>query len=147
LILIVMLQAVRVFTVTPIGWPRTGFGIGHPPRLGTKHAQERRGVGCARANFGVVRLPEHAATFGPETVQGLQYILKIHVEGLLQRWGAVAASTCNGLSINSLHDTNALRVMSKRPMKFSTGLRNLQNGINFRQGDFLPRLKNIHARV
>ena len=66
LVLVVQLQAVGVLAVAPVVGADGRLDVGHVPRLGPEHAQEGGRVHRARADLGVVGLPDQAAVLGPE---------------------------------------------------------------------------------
>ena len=66
MILEVFVEAIGIFAVAAIGRAARRLHVGHAIRRGTEDAKESFGMHCAGANFGVVRLLEHAAFFSPE---------------------------------------------------------------------------------
>ena len=63
--LVVMLQTVRVLSITAIGRSTRGFDISHVPRLGTERTQEGRGMKSTGALLRIVGLLDDAAVIGP----------------------------------------------------------------------------------
>jgi len=68
--LVVQLEAVGVVAITPVVGADGGFDVGDVPGFGPEHAQGGGGVHGARADLGIVGLPEEAAFFGPEVLEG-----------------------------------------------------------------------------
>ena len=71
----VRLQPVGVLAVPAVVRAHGRLDVGHPPRLGTEHPHHRGRVHGSGAHFGVVGLDDHAATVGPELLQGEQGFL------------------------------------------------------------------------
>jgi hypothetical protein len=80
LVLEVVLEAVRVLAVAPVGRPDHGLDVGRAPlRVGrVEDAQERGRIGRARAELGVVRLHDHGAALAPVRVQRADHVLEVH---------------------------------------------------------------------
>ena len=69
LILIIMLEAVRVLTISAIGGTTAGFDIGSLPRLGAERLQKGVGRKGPGPDFKVVRLDHETACAGPVAVE------------------------------------------------------------------------------
>ena len=65
LILVIMLQTVRIFTVSAVSWPPRGLDIGCFPRLRPKSPEQGCRVKGAGAHFHIVRLLNHTVLFRP----------------------------------------------------------------------------------
>ena len=78
LILIIMLEAIRIFAVSAVGRAAARLDISHLPRLRPQNAQESGRVHSARADFNVVWLLDHATAVAPEFLQAHDEFLKIH---------------------------------------------------------------------
>ncbi len=72
----VVLQAVRIFTVTAVRGPATGLHVSGIPRLRTDCTDESRRVESARAHLHIQRLHDDAALLGPVILQGLDQALE-----------------------------------------------------------------------
>src|SRR5688572_3271295 len=78
LILVMLEQAVRVLSkASIIGAPRR-LHVGHAPRLGAEDAEQRLGMGCARADLEVERLLQQTPVRGPVRRQLEDEVLKRH---------------------------------------------------------------------
>ncbi len=78
LVLVVLEQAVGVLAeAAVVGTPRR-LHVGHAPRLGPEHAEERLGVRGAGADLEVERLLQQAPVRGPERRQLENEVLKGH---------------------------------------------------------------------
>ena len=76
LVLVVMLQTIRIFAITTIGWPAGRFDVGGVPRFRADGAQKGGGVERTGAFFKVVGLSQGAATRRPILVQTKDNVLK-----------------------------------------------------------------------
>ena len=77
--LVVVLEAVGVFTVAAVGGASGRLDVGHLPGLRPEDAQEGGGVEGACAHFDVVGLLDHAALVRPEFLQRHNQFLKGHM--------------------------------------------------------------------
>ena len=68
--LVVLLQTVGILAVAGVIWPDGRFDVGYAPRFRPEDTQEGGRVHRARPDLGVVGLPDQAAPFGPEMLQG-----------------------------------------------------------------------------
>ena len=64
-----LLEAIRILTITAIVWTDRGFDVGDVPRLGAEDSQEGGGVHCPCADLGVVGLSDQAAVRCPEFLE------------------------------------------------------------------------------
>jgi hypothetical protein len=78
LILIIMLQAIRVFAIATIGRTSAWLRIAGSPRLRPQRPQEGRRMEGAGAHFNVIGLMDDAAFVGPKTMKGENELLKGH---------------------------------------------------------------------
>jgi hypothetical protein len=76
--LVVVLEAVGVLAVSPVGRPPRRLDVSGLPRLGPKRLEESRPVKRPRALLEVVRLDNEAAPLGPEVLEGKDDLLEIH---------------------------------------------------------------------
>ena len=76
LVLRVHLDAVGVFAVAAIVGAHARLDVADVPRFGSQHAQEGGGVHCARADFGVVGLPQQTPGFRPVVLQAQNHVLE-----------------------------------------------------------------------
>ena len=67
--LVIVLKAVGILAVAPVGGPPRWLNVGRLPRPRTKRAQRRRRVEGAGAHFHVIGLKDRAPLFGPEALQ------------------------------------------------------------------------------
>jgi hypothetical protein len=85
LILVIMLQTVRVFTIASVLGAARGLHIGGFPRLWAESAQGRRGMEGASAHLHVIGLENDTALVRPEILQGedeaLERARRMHVCG------------------------------------------------------------------
>ncbi len=85
LVLIVVLQAVGVLAVAPVGGPAAGLHIGHVPGLRPQDPQQGGGVEGAGPHLDIVRLLDDTAPLRPEALQGHQQFLKSHPASPLKK--------------------------------------------------------------
>ena len=85
LVLVVMLQTVRVFTVATILRAARGLHVGGIPRFRADGAKECGGVKGAGADFDIVGLEQCAPLFVPEILETQNDFLKSWHEGLRVR--------------------------------------------------------------
>ncbi len=76
--LVVMLQPVGIFAVAAILGAARGLYIGHIPRLGPEAPEKGCLVKCARPDFHVIGLLQHAVFIGPVGLKGQYHFLKRH---------------------------------------------------------------------
>ena len=69
------LHAVRIFRIATIVGTEGWLDIGHLPRFWPQHAQNRRWIHRAGADFFAVGLPDQTAVGGPIFVQPPDYFL------------------------------------------------------------------------
>src|SRR6185312_2783685 len=65
-----MLKTVRIFAVAAILWAPGWLHISRIPRSWTERTQRRGGMKCARTDFHVVGLQDHASPICPVLLQG-----------------------------------------------------------------------------
>ncbi|MNS81885.1 hypothetical protein D3C72_1156110 [compost metagenome] len=74
--LVVVLQAVGVFAIPPVGRATARLHIGGVPGFWTHGAQECSGVESAGAYFHIVGLKHHTTLLGPVVLQGEDQVLE-----------------------------------------------------------------------
>src|SRR5260370_4291563 len=73
----VLVEAIRIFSVTTVGGPTTGLNISDAISMRAEHAQKSLRVHGARADFHVVRLLKYATLLHPKLRELQNQILKI----------------------------------------------------------------------
>jgi hypothetical protein len=76
LILVIVLQTVWVFAVSPVFWAARGLNVGRAPGLGPNGTQEGRGVRGAGTDFHIVGLQQGAALLVPIVLERQDNLLK-----------------------------------------------------------------------
>ena len=76
--LVVRAGAVRVLAVATVGRTPAELRERGVPRLGTEHAQERRGMERTGADLDVDGLLDHAAALRPELLEREDEVLQVH---------------------------------------------------------------------
>ena len=74
--LVVLLQTVRVLSVTPVRRTAAGLHVGSAPAFRPYCAQEGRWVECPRTDFHIQRLQHNAALLCPELLKFEDQLLK-----------------------------------------------------------------------
>src|SRR5271156_3844723 len=83
LILEVVLQTIRIFTVSSIGWSAARISASHKPWLWTEHSQEGAGAHGGGALFKIEGLHDDASLLVPKTVESLNNLLKIECHKII----------------------------------------------------------------
>src|SRR5680860_110197 len=78
LILEVMLEAIRIISVSAIGWSSTGFNIRRAPRLRSNRAKKSCRIKRPSPFFSVIRLSQNAVVGFPKLMKGENNVLKGH---------------------------------------------------------------------
>jgi hypothetical protein len=78
LVLIIMLEAVGIFSVTPVCRPPGGLYIRHVPGLRPQGPEQSMRIEGSGPHLDVVGLGHDAAPLCEEALQSHQYVLKIH---------------------------------------------------------------------
>ena len=78
LILKIMLKAIRIISISSVGWPSTGFNVRRTPGLRADRAKKCRRIKRPSPFFGVIRLSQNAVVGFPKLMKGENNILKGH---------------------------------------------------------------------
>ena len=78
LILKIMLKAIRIISISSIGWSSTGFNIGGTPGLRADRAKKCRRIKRPSPFFSIIRLSQNAVAGFPELMKRENNILKGH---------------------------------------------------------------------
>jgi hypothetical protein len=78
LILIIVLEAIGILTISTIGWTARWFNISHPPWLRAQDPEEGCRVESPGTYLNIIRLLNHTSLICPESLKGKDQLLKIH---------------------------------------------------------------------
>ena len=78
LVLVVMLEAVGIFSIPPVRRPPAGLHVGRAPGVGAQDLEKRGRMERPRADFQVIGYVDDATLVGPKAMQGEEQILKGH---------------------------------------------------------------------
>lgn len=78
LILEVMLKAIRILSISSIGWSSTGFNIGGTPGLRADRAKKCCRIKRSSPFFSIIWLSQNAVVGFPKLMKGENNILKGH---------------------------------------------------------------------
>jgi hypothetical protein len=107
--LIIVLESIRVLSISAIRRTPGRLHIGHPPGFRTQNSEKGGGIKCSRAYLEIIRLLNHTTLICPEPFQRKDQLLKIHFNALNLDSNGVGFSTFNS-SLSTPEKIQGIRV-------------------------------------